>query len=67
MKRSSGGRLVERVYLEAFVMGLCIGLAALLIDRWVGEAGWPPRVLALLLVGGLLCLIQYGMVRARRL
>lgn len=66
MKSSRRGRLLERVYLEALVMGLLIGLAALLIDRWVGEAGWPPRLLALAVVGGALCLAQYGLVKARR-
>ncbi|HMQ29307.1 MAG TPA: hypothetical protein PKD53_01215 [Chloroflexaceae bacterium] len=66
MKSSKRGGILERVYLEAMVMGLLIGVAALLIDRWVGEAGWPPRILALLVVGGSLCLAQYGLVRARR-
>lgn len=65
MKNNKGG-LLERVYFEAIIMGLCVGLAALLLDRLVGEAGWPPRLLLLLLVGGALCLVQYVIVRGRR-
>ncbi len=66
MKNNKRSRLLERVYVEAIVMGLLIGLAALLLNRWVGEAVWPARLLALALVGGALCLVQYGLVRARR-
>lgn len=66
MKSSRRGRLIERVYLEAMMMGLLIGIAALLLDRWVGGSSWPPRLVALAAVGGLLCLVQYGLVRARR-
>lgn len=66
MKNHKPGPFLERAYLEAIVMGLCIGLSALLINRWVGDSSWPVRILTLLLVGGVLCLIQFGIVRARR-
>jgi hypothetical protein len=56
---------LDRIYIEALIMGLCIGLAALLLNWWVGDASWRPRALALLVVGGLLCVIQYGLARAR--
>lgn len=57
---------MERFYLEAFAMGLLIGIAALLINTWVGDASWPRRVVALVAVGGLLCLVQFAMARVRR-
>jgi hypothetical protein len=66
VKSSKPGRLLERAYIEAFVVGLCIGLAALLIDRWVGDAGWPTRIATLTAVGGLLCLVQFGITRLWR-
>ncbi len=66
MKKNKRGRILERFYIEAIIMGLCIGLAALLINGWVGEASWPARIAALLVIGGGLCLMQYGLVRARR-
>jgi hypothetical protein len=57
---------VKRFYGEAVTMGLGIALGAILLDRWVGEAGWLARISALLVVGGLLCLAQYGLLRLRR-
>lgn len=66
MKSSKPGRLLERAYIEAFVVGLCIGLTALALDRWVGEAGWPTRIVTLIAVGGLLCLLQFGITRLWR-
>jgi len=56
---------VERFYVEAVVMGLLIGLAVLLLQSWLGAAAPAVRLLALLVAGGLLCLIQYGMARLR--
>ena len=46
-------------------MGLCIGFATLLLNWWVGDANWRPRLLALLVIGGLLCMLQYGLTRIR--
>jgi len=66
VKISRTGRAVERVYLEAFVMGLCIGVAAMLLDYWVGYGSWPLRIVTLLLVGGGLCVFQYRLARFRR-
>jgi hypothetical protein len=66
VKTPKRGALVERVYLEAVLMGLCIGLAALALNRWMGEGGWSLRIAALLLVGGGLCLLQYWLARAGR-
>jgi hypothetical protein len=66
VKSSKPGRILERAYIEALVVGLCIGLAALLIDEWVGDAGWLTRIVALLVVGGLLCLVQFGITRLWR-
>lgn len=65
-KSDVGGPEVDRRVIEAVVMGLCIGVAALLIDLWVGDAGWTRRILAFLGVGGLMCLIQLLMSRAGR-
>lgn len=57
---------VKASYAIAVVMGLLIGSMAVLLDRWVGEAGWGLRVAALLLTGSALCLAQYGLARWRR-
>ncbi len=54
---------VKQSYAIAVVMGLLIGSVAVLLDRWVGEAGWGLRVAALLLTGSALCLAQYGLAR----
>lgn len=62
MKTNRRRRLLERVYIEALVIGLCIGLAAVLLDQWLSDNSWRVRILALLLVGGSLCLIQYAIV-----
>ncbi|MCS6880146.1 MAG: hypothetical protein RMK84_03950 [Oscillochloridaceae bacterium] len=50
-------------YTFAVVMGLLIGIAAVLLERWVGGAGWGLRVAALALAGAALCLVQYGLTR----
>jgi hypothetical protein len=55
---------VQRIYIEAILMGLCIGLAALALNHWVGDGGWRLRIAALALVGGGLCLLQYLIARA---
>ncbi|NTU78321.1 MAG: hypothetical protein HGA45_02775 [Chloroflexales bacterium] len=65
MKTLKRGQILQRIYIEALVMGLCIGLAALLLNWWVGDSGWRSRALALIIVGGVLCVIQYGITRAR--
>ncbi len=57
---------VKACYAIAVLMGLLIGGVAVLLDRWVGEAGWGLRVAALLLTGSALCLAQYGLARWRR-
>lgn len=64
--KSSKGRLVGRVYIEALVMGLCIGVAAVLLNSWLNDNSWPVRLAALLVVGSGLCLLQYGIARWRR-
>jgi hypothetical protein len=64
--KSKGRGLVERVYLEALLMGLCIGLAALLLNSWVGDGSWRLRIGSLALAGGGLCLLQYWLARAGR-
>jgi len=53
-------------YAIAVVMGLLIGILAVLLDRWVGEAGWWLRVAALVITGTVLCVAQYGLARWRR-
>lgn len=57
---------VERLSIDAVVMGLTIGLGAILLDAWVGDAIWPLRIAALLLVGSALCAVQYLLLRQRR-
>lgn len=57
---------LKRVDLEAIVMGLLIGLTVVLLQLWLGAAELPLRVLALLVAGGLLCLVQYGMAKLRK-
>ncbi|MGQ9926651.1 MAG: hypothetical protein ACUVS4_07250 [Chloroflexaceae bacterium] len=52
-------------YAIAVVMGLLIGILAVLLDRWVGEAGWGLRAAALLITGSVLCMAQYALTRWR--
>lgn len=66
INRRTGGEAVERVYIEALVMGLCIGIAATILNSWLNDNSWPVRLLALFGVGAALCLIQYGITRLRR-
>jgi len=53
-------------YAIAVVMGLLIGILAVLLDRWVSEAGWGLRAAALVITGTVLCVAQYGLARWRR-
>jgi hypothetical protein len=57
---------VNRRYADAALMGLSIGLCAIMLEVWVGESEWPGRIGALLLVGSALCAAQYGLMRWRR-
>jgi putative flippase GtrA len=63
VKKQRREDFTRRFYFEAVVIGLGIGVAALSLDQLVGEAGWFVRVASLLIVGGLLCLVQYGLKR----
>jgi len=64
---NSNGRnvCVKASYPVAVAMGLMIGLLAILLDMWVSEAGWGVRLVALVLMGSVLCLVQYGLTRWR--
>jgi O-antigen/teichoic acid export membrane protein len=53
-------------YAIAVVMGLLIGILAVLLDRWVSEAGWGLRAAALVITGSVLCVAQHGLARWRR-
>ncbi|MEI7771310.1 MAG: hypothetical protein WCI67_15070 [Chloroflexales bacterium] len=53
-------------YSDATIMGLAIGLGAILLEAWVGVAGWLVRVAALLLIGAILCAVQYWLIQVRR-
>ena len=57
---------VKACYAIAVVMGLLIGILAVLLDRWVSEAGWGLRAAALVITGTVLCVAQYGLARWRR-
>jgi hypothetical protein len=57
---------VDRLSIDVALMGIAIGLGAILLEAWVGESGWPARIAALLLVGALLCAAQYWLIRLRR-
>lgn len=65
MKNNKRKIAVRRIYLEALVIGLSIGGSALALDRLVGDASLLVRVVSLILVGGLLCLVQYWLTRTR--
>lgn len=54
---------MDRMYREALVVGLCIGIAALLLDHWLGYRSWPLRIFALTMVGGGICVLQYALAR----
>lgn len=62
----SEGQVVERVYIEALVMGLCIGIAAVVLNYWLNDNSWRLRLFALFTVGAGLCLLQYAITRLRR-
>jgi hypothetical protein len=57
---------LERFYTEAVVMGLLIGLTVVLLQIWLGSAQFSLRLVGLLVAGGLLCVVQYGLGRVRR-
>jgi hypothetical protein len=57
---------VEQLSIDAAMMGLAIGLAAVLLEWWVGNAGWPVRIAALVVVGAILCAAQYGLSQWRK-
>ncbi|GAB4433499.1 MAG: hypothetical protein OHK0015_22330 [Chloroflexi bacterium OHK40] len=57
---------MERIYLEGLVIGLCIGIAAMLLENWVGYESWRVRLIVLLVTGGALCVLQYYVARFRR-
>lgn len=59
-------RILERFYTEAVVMGLLIGLTVVLLQIWLGSAQFSLRLVGLLVAGGLLCVVQYGLGRVRR-
>jgi hypothetical protein len=64
--KSKGSGQVDPLHLEAILMGLCIGLAALLLNSWVGDGSWRLRIASLALVGGGLCVLQYWLARVGR-
>jgi hypothetical protein len=57
---------VDRLSLDAVIMGLVIGLSAVLLENLAGEASWLVRIIALLVVGLILCAAQYALIRWRR-
>lgn len=59
-------RRVERLSLDALMMGLVIGICAILLERWFGAAAWLVRMIALVVVGLFLCALQYGLMRWMR-
>jgi putative flippase GtrA len=65
LKKQRREDFTRRIYFEAVVIGLGVGAAALSLDHLVGEADWLVRVASLLIVGALLCLVQYGLKRTR--
>lgn len=65
MKKQRREDFARRIYFEAVVIGVGVGAAALSLDQLVGEADWLIRVVSLLIIGGLLCLVQYGLKRTR--
>ncbi|MEI7644213.1 MAG: hypothetical protein WCJ55_08025 [Chloroflexales bacterium] len=52
--------------IAAVMMGLAIGLAAILLEVWVGAAGRLTQIAALLLIGAILCAVQYWLIRTCR-
>ncbi|MFV9505310.1 MAG: hypothetical protein AB4911_12175 [Oscillochloridaceae bacterium umkhey_bin13] len=61
--KNSVGRFLVRFYVEALIVGIVIGLGALLVEQIAGSAGWGVRLLTLALVGGALCGFQYALRR----
>ncbi|NTV63554.1 MAG: hypothetical protein HGA65_08470 [Oscillochloris sp.] len=52
-----------RLSLDAVIMGLIIGICAVLLESWAGRASLPLRLVCWLLVGGALCAVQYALMR----
>lgn len=63
---SAEERSLNRVLGQAIIIGVLIGLSAMLLQIWVGEAGWLARGAALLLLGGLICWLQFWLLRRHR-
>ncbi|MEI8308054.1 MAG: hypothetical protein WCF99_13420 [Chloroflexales bacterium] len=57
---------MDRSYIDAVIMGLAVGLGAILLEAQAGSLGWPLQFTALLLIGTILCAAQYGLIRLRR-
>ena len=55
-----------RLYVQAVVIGLLIGLGAVILELWFGNSGWIARILALILLGSAICGFQYWLLRLRK-
>lgn len=56
---------MKRVYIEAALIGVGIGLTALALQQLLGGGHWLAQIAGFLVGGGLLCALQYGVVRFR--
>lgn len=54
---------MKQLSLDAVIMGIIIGISAVLIDLWFSQARWFVQLAVLVGVGILLSGIQYGLMR----
>jgi hypothetical protein len=57
---------VNRLYIDAVMIGLAIGLGAVLLEAWVGTAEWQVRIAAMLGISAILCAAQYWLIKLHR-
>jgi hypothetical protein len=56
---------MRQTYVEAIILGICIGLTVWFARAWLGTAGWGMRLLVFSAAGTALCLFQAWLERRR--
>lgn len=56
---------MKRVSIEAALTGAGIGLTAMALQQLLAGGSWLAQIAGFLVGGGLLCALQYGVVRFR--
>jgi uncharacterized membrane-anchored protein len=56
---------LSRFWIEGLILGICIGLAAFWLQTLLVNAGTPLQWLVLVVVGVVLCAVQYILARRK--